>query len=697
MSDQTQAQTGSKASGKTRAETRGFETEAKQLLHLMIHSLYSNKEIFLRELISNASDAADRLRFEALSRPELLKEDAALKVQIDHDSENNTITVSDNGIGMNREEVISNLGTIAKSGTAQFLESLTGDQQKDSQLIGQFGVGFYSSFIVADEVEVLTRKAGAEAGQACLWKSRGESEYTIEAAEKAERGTSVTLHLKADETEFAQAYRLRSIVKRYADHLSVPVMMAKPDTGMPDTELEAEVSDEQEQSGEDTKPEGAKGKKSKSGKSKASKSKASKSKGGKKQKVEAAEKVVEYEAVNDAKALWTRSRSEVKKKEYIDFYKLISHDFEDPLDWSHNRVEGKLEYTSLLYVPGRAPFDLWNRDSARGLKLYVQRVFIMDDAEQFLPLYLRFMKGVVDSSDISLNVSREILQKDPAVDSMRSALTKRVLDMLGRLRKRKKETYDKFWEQFGQVLKEGPAEDYGNREKIAKLLQFNSTQSEADSQDQGLDEYLERMQEGQDKIYYLVAESLKAARISPHLEIFRKKGIEVILMTDRVDEWLMGHLTEFEGKQFQDISRGELDLGKLDDEEEKKKQEESGQALEGLTDRIKALLGERVNEVRLTHRLTDSAACLATDEHAMGAQMRKIMEASGQSVPSSNPHFEINPEHPLIERLDKEPDEDRFGDLVEILFGQASLADGGQLDDPGEFSSRLNKVLLQLQ
>ncbi len=669
MSNETQAETGTD----NKTETRGFETEAKQLLHLMIHSLYSNKEIFLRELISNASDAADKLRFEALSQPELLGDDAELKVQIDFDSENNSITVSDNGIGMSREEVISNLGTIAKSGTAQFLESLTGDQQKDSQLIGQFGVGFYSAFIVADEVEVLTRKAGEGTGQGSLWKSKGESDYTIEAAEKASRGTSVTLHLKSGEEEFAQDFRLRSIVKRYADHLSIPVMMVKPNYDKPET-------DERDKSESDDKEKDAKAD------DQAPTDKADK-----------VEKEIEYEAVNDAKALWTRSRSDVKKKEYIEFYKHISHDFEDPLDWSHNKVEGKLEYTSLLYVPGRAPFDLWNRDAARGLKLYVQRVFIMDDAEQFLPLYLRFMKGVVDSNDISLNVSREILQKDPAVDSMRSALTKRALDMLGKLRKNKKDNYQKFWDQFGQVLKEGPAEDFGNREKIAKLLQFTTTQSEGDVQDQGLEEYLKRQQEGQDKIYFLAAESLKAARTSPHLEIFRKKGIEVILMTDRVDEWLMGHLTEFDGKQFQDISRGELDLGKLDDEEEKKKQEESEKALEGLTDRIKTILGERVNEVRLTHRLTDSAICLAMDEHAMGSQMRKIMEASGQAVPDIMPHFEINPAHPLIERLDKEQDEDRFADLVEILFGQASLSDGGQLDDPGEFSSRLNKVLLQLQ
>jgi molecular chaperone HtpG len=637
---------------KTQAETRGFETEAKQLLHLMIHSLYSNKEIFLRELISNASDAADKLRFEALSNAELLADDAELQVRVDFDSDNKTISISDNGIGMTREEVISHLGTIAKSGTAQFLESLTGDQKKDSQLIGQFGVGFYSAFIVADEVEVLTRKAGTGPAEATLWRSRGESEYSVEAAEKADRGTTVTLHLKQDEADFADAFRLRGIVKRYADHLSIPVLMEKQDFAS------AEDSEEGEESTETKQP--------------------------------------EYEAVNAAKALWTRSRSDVSDEEYKEFYKHISHDFDDPMDWSHNKVEGKLEYTSLLYIPGRAPFDLWNRDAARGLKLYVQRVFIMDDAEQFLPLYLRFMKGVVDSNDISLNVSREILQKDPAVDSMRSALTKRALDMLAKLRKKDKEKYQEFWDQFGQVLKEGPAEDYANREKIAQLLQFATTKSETDTQDQGLDDYIARMQPEQEKIYYLVAESLKAARTSPHLEIFKKKGIEVILMVDRIDEWLMGHLNEYEGKQFQDISRGELDLGKLEDQDEKKQQEESEKALEGLAERIKKTLDGRVNEVRITHRLTDSPACLAIDEHAMGAQMRKIMQASGQAVPEVKPHFEINPLHPLIERMDKEQNEEMFADLVEILFGQASLADSGQLDDPGGFSARLNKVLLQV-
>jgi len=634
------------------AETRGFETEAKQLLHLMIHSLYSNKEIFLRELISNASDAADKLRFAALSEPDLLTSGGEPQVQIDFDAKKNTLTISDSGIGMTRDEVISNLGTIAKSGTAQFLESLTGDQKKDSQLIGQFGVGFYSAFIVADEVEVLTRKAGTPEDEATLWISKGEADYSIDAATKATAGTQITLHLKDEEKEYAESYRLRSIVKKYADHISIPVLMEKEN-------FAAEEADDAEGAAE--KP---------------------------------TEK--EYEAVNQAKALWTRSRKDVKKEEYKEFYKSVSHDFEDPLDWSHNKVEGKLEYTSLLYVPARAPYDLWNRDSASGLKLYVQRVFIMDDAEQFLPLYLRFMKGVVDSNDISLNVSREILQKDPVVDSMRSALTKRALDMLEKMRKKDKDKYNKFWNEFGQALKEGPAEDASNKEKIAKLLQFTTTHSDADAQDQSLEDYVSRMKEGQEKIYFLVAESAKAGRNSPHLEIFRKKGIEVILMHDRIDEWLMSHLQEFDGRQFQDITRGELDLGKLEDDEDKEVQEKTEKEFGKLVERIKEDLGDKVKEVRLTHRLTDSPACLAVDDFDMGMQMRKIMEASGQAVPETKPIFEVNPTHPLVVKLDQEKDEDRFSDIVSILFGQAGLADGVQLEDPADFSTRLNKLLLEL-
>jgi len=632
----------------TKKETRGFETEAKQLLHLMIHSLYSNKEVFLRELISNASDAADKLRFEALSKPEIYENDSELKVQIDFDKEAGTVTISDNGIGMNRDEVISNLGTIARSGTAQFLNSLSGDQQKDAQLIGQFGVGFYSAFIVASEVEVLTRKAGSSPSEGTRWVSAGEADYTIEAIEKSTRGTIVILHLRADEKEFAESYRLKHIVKKYADHIAIPVLMAKQSTGAADNAEQDAL----------------------------------------------AEPV--YEAVNAAQALWTRPRTDIKDEEYKEFYKHVSHDFQDPLSWSHNKVEGKLEYTGLLYIPSKAPFDLWNRDGARGLKLYVQRVFIMDEAEQFMPLYLRFIKGIVDSNDISLNVSREILQKDPVVDSMRSALTKRALDMIAKLKKNDKEKYAGFWKEFGQVLKEGPAEDFANRENVAKLLLFASTESSGSEQDQNLEDYVSRMKPEQEKIYYLVADSYKAAKNSPHLEIFRKKGIEVVLMSDRIDEWLMSHLHEFDGKQLQDVSRGSLDLGKLEDQEEKKEHEEVEKKFESLVERIKTSLGDQVQQVRVTHRLTGSPACLVINEDEMGAQMRRIMEASGQAVPETKPNFEINPSHPLMMKLDTEQDEDRFADLVSVLFDQASLAEGRMLDDPASFTQRLNKLLLEL-
>ncbi len=630
----------------TMKETRGFETEAKQLLHLMIHSLYSNKEVFLRELISNASDAADKLRFEALSNPDLLEADAELKVKIDFDSDAGTITISDNGIGMNREEVISNLGTIAKSGTAQFLSKLSGDQKKDSQLIGQFGVGFYSAFIVASQVEVLTRRAGTPITEAVRWVSSGEADYSIEQIEKKDRGTSIILTLRPEEKEFAQYYRLSNIVKKYADHISIPVLMPK------------QSFDKDEKEDKEASP--------------------------------------EYEAVNAAKALWTRPRNELKDEEYIEFYKHVSHDFEAPLSWSHNKVEGKLEYTGLLYIPSRAPFDLWNRDGARGLKLYVQRVFIMDQAEQFLPLYLRFIKGVVDSGDISLNVSREILQKDPVVDSMRSAMTKKALDMLAKLKKDEPEKYAKFWKEFGQVLKEGPGEDYANKEKIASLLLFASTHNANSDQNQSLSEYVERMKPEQDKIFYVVADSANAARNSPHLEIFKKKGIEVLLLSDRIDEWLMSHLMEFDGKSFQDVARGSLDLGKMEDEAEKEAQEKTEKQFEALTARIKTQLENSVKEVRITHRLTDSPACLVIDDQDMGAQMRRIMEAAGQALPESKPIFELNPEHPLIVKLDQEQDEERFADLVSVLFDQASLAEGRQLDDPGQFTRRLNKLLLEM-
>ncbi len=630
-------------------ETLGFQTEAKQLLHLMIHSLYSNKEIFLRELISNASDAIDKLRFAALSDEKLLEGQGDYQVQVDVDKDAGTITIADNGIGMNRDEVIEHLGTIAKSGTAAFMQSLTGDQQKDSQLIGQFGVGFYSAFIVADRVEVHTRKAGEDAGQGVVWESHGEAEFSVEQREKATRGTSVKLFLKEGCEEFADDFRVRSVIKKYSDHISVPVMMLKPSTPAA-----------AEEDGE-----------------------------------EAAEQVPEYEAVNEATALWTRSRTDISDEEYQEFYKHISHDFDEPLSWSHNKVEGKLDYTSLLYIPRRAPFDMWNRDMAKGLKLYVQRTFIMDDAEQFLPLYLRFVKGVIDSNDLPLNVSREILQQDASVESMRSAVTKRVLDMLAKLAKKGGDEYATFWKEFGQVLKEGPAEDFANKEKIAKLLRFSSTETDKEAQDQSLEDYVSRMQEGQEKIFYVVAENFNTARNSPHLEVFRKKGIEVLLLWDRVDDWLMNHLQEFDGKSFQDVARGALDLA-ADSEEEKAEQEKLQKESEALVERLGKVLEEKVAEVRATTRLTESPACLVVGDFDMGAQMRRIMEAAGQPVPDSKPILEINPAHPLLEMLDQEQDEDRFADLATIVFDQANLAEGGQLDDPAAYVSRLNKLLLTL-
>ncbi len=628
-------------------ETLGFQTEAKQLLHLMIHSLYSNKEIFLRELISNSSDAIDKLRFAALANEGLLEGQGDYQITVEVDKEANTITLSDNGIGMNREEVIENLGTIAKSGTAKFLENLTGDEQKDSQLIGQFGVGFYSSFIVAERVEVHTRKAGESADEGVLWESHGEAEFSIESREKAARGTTITLYLKADSSEFADDWRVRSVIKKYSDHISVPVMMAKYQAPLGEDEEASETPE------------------------------------------------TEYEAVNAATALWTRPRADVSDDEYKEFYKHVSHDFEDPLTWSHNKVEGKLEYTSLLYMPKKAPFDMWNREQSRGLKLYVQRTFIMDEAEQFLPQYLRFVKGVVDSNDLSLNVSREILQQDPAVDSMRSALTKRALDMLGKLAKAEGDDYAVFWKEFGQVLKEGPAEDFANKEKIAKLLRFSTTHTDSEEQSQSLEDYVARMQESQDKIYYVVAENFNTAKNSPHLEVFRKKGIEVLLLSDRVDDWLMNHLQDFDGKQFQDVARGALDLA-TDTDEEKAEQEKVAKDSEGLVERFTAVLKDKVEVIRTTNRLTDSAACLVVGEADMGAQMRRIMEAAGQAVPESLPTLEINPTHPLVKMLDQESDEDRFADLASLIFDQASLAEGGQLEDPAAFVTRLNKLLLQL-
>lgn len=632
----------------TTKETLGFQTEVKQLLHLMIHSLYSNREIFLRELISNASDAADKLRYEALHNPALLKSDPNLEIRVDFNKDEKIVTIADNGIGMNREDVITHLGTIAKSGTADFLKTLTGDQKKDSHLIGQFGVGFYSAFIVADKVTVDTRKA--DSTMAVRWVSDGSGEFTVENIDKPERGTTITLHLKPEAEEFADGWRLRNIIRKYSDHISMPILMRKEEMAGDDDE-------------DDKKTE---------------------------------TKTPEWETVNTAKALWTRSRSEISDEEYKEFYKHISHDYVEPLKWSHNRVEGKLEYNSLLYIPAKAPFDLYNRDMQKGLKLYVQRVFIMDQADEFLPMYLRFIKGVVDSNNLSLNVSREILQKDPAVDSMKTALTKRVLDMLEKMAKKEPELYVTFWKEFGQVLKEGPAEDYANRERIAKLMRFSTTQSKNGAQDQSLEDYIGRMKEDQDKIYYITAETPRAAANSPHLEVFRKKGLEVLLLSDRVDEWLMSHLFEFEGKSFADIGRGDLDLGKLDSEEEKKAQEEAAKENEDLVKRITDILGGDVEEVRVSHRLTDSPACLVVGQNDMGQQMRRIMEAAGQAMPGSKPIFEINPGHPLIVRLDNESDEDRFADLTRVMFDQANLAAGGQLDDPAAYVQRLNKLLLEV-
>lgn len=620
-------------------ETLGFQTEVKQLLQLMIHSLYSNREIFLRELISNASDACDKLRYRALDDDALYEGDSTLRVEVEFDKDAHTITIRDNGIGMSRDDVISNLGTIARSGTMEFIKQLSGDQKKDSRLIGQFGVGFYSAFIVADDVSVRTRLAGAPTSEGTLWQSRGEGEFTIEAVEQSRHGTEITLHLKSDAYEFADEYRLKQLIRKYSDHIDLPVQMSKVE----------------EQDGES---------------------------------------VVSWETVNEAQALWTRPKSEVSDEDYQAFYKHITHDFDNPLSWSHNKVEGTLEYTSLLYIPARAPFDLYQREGVRGLKLYVQRVFIMDDAEQFLPLYLRFIKGVVDSNDLSLNVSREILQQDPQVEKMKSALTKRALDMLKKLAKQDDAEYQRFWDAFGSVLKEGPAEDLTNRDRIAELLRFATTHTDQAVQNQSLKAYVERMKEGQDKIYYLIADSFNAARNSPHLEIFRKKGIEVLLLTDRVDEWLMTHLTEFDGKALVDVAKGDLDLGAVEDEAEKQAQEETVKAKQGLVDRLKTALGERVSDVRITHRLTDSPACVVLAADDMGFQMRRMLEAAGQPLPESKPILELNPEHALVARLEQAQD-DTFAALGEILLDQAILAEGGHLDDPAAYVRRLNEWLVR--
>ncbi len=634
-------------------ETMGFQTEVKQLLHLMIHSLYSNKEIFLRELISNASDAADKLRFLSLSDSDIMEGDGDLKIRLEFDEDKKTVSLSDNGIGMNRDDVIEHLGTIAKSGTSEFLKNLTGDDKKDSQLIGQFGVGFYSAFVVASKVEVFSRKAGDPANAGVHWTSEGEGEFTVEAVEKPQRGTTIVLHLREGEEEFADAWRLRNIVGKYSDHISLPIEMVKQDLGAPaEDDAEKEVNEE-------------------------------------------VDKPVEFEVVNKATALWTRTRSEISDEEYKEFYKHISHDFEEPLTWSHNRVEGKQEYTSLLYLPKRAPFDLYQREAARGLKLYVQRVFIMDDADQFMPLYLRFVKGVLDSADLPLNVSREILQTNRNVENIKAALTKRVLDMLSKQANNEPEQYQEFWKQFGQVLKEGPAEDASNKEKITGLFRFASTQSGGSEQSVSLDQYIERMQEGQDKIYYIAAENYNAAANSPHLEIFRKKGIEVLLMYDRIDEWMMGSLFDYKEKHFINIAKGDLDLGELDSEEDKKQQEEVEKSSEDLVKRLKDALENQVEEVKVSHRLTDSPACLVVGAYDMGAQMRQIMEAAGQSMPASKPTMEINPSHPLMQRLDSEVQEDRFVDLANVVFDQAALSEGRSLEDPAAYVKRINALLME--
>ncbi|WP_193569061.1 molecular chaperone HtpG [Serratia fonticola] len=615
-------------------ETRGFQSEVKQLLHLMIHSLYSNKEIFLRELISNASDAADKLRFRALSKPELYEGDGELRVRLSFDKEKRTLTIADNGIGMSREEVIENLGTIAKSGTKAFLESIGSDQAKDSQLIGQFGVGFYSAFIVADKVTVRTRAAGAAEDQGVYWESAGEGDYTIADINKADRGSEITLHLREGEDEYLDGWRLRSVIGKYSDHIALPV----------------EIETKNEEDG-----------------------------------------TVTWEKINKAQALWTRSKADVTEEEYKEFYKHIAHDFTDPLSWSHNRVEGKQEYNSLLYIPAQAPWDMWNRDHKHGLKLYVQRVFIMDDAEQFMPNYLRFVRGLIDSNDLPLNVSREILQDSRVTQNLRGALTKRVLQMLDKLAKDDAEAYQKFWQQFGMVLKEGPAEDGGNKEAIAKLLRFASTHNDSSAQTVSLEEYVSRMTEGQDKIYYITADSYAAAKSSPHLELFRKKGIEVLLLSDRIDEWMMSYLTEFDGKVFQSVSKADEALDKLADETEEQKEAEK--QLEPFIERVKTLLGERVKDVRLTHRLTDTPAIVTTDADEMSTQMAKLFAAAGQAAPEVKYIFELNPEHALVKRASDVGDNEQFAEWVDLLLDQALLAERGTLEDPNQFIRRMNKLL----
>lgn len=625
-------------------ETRGFEAEAKQLLKLMIHSLYSNREVFLRELVSNASDAVDKLRFEALSHPEWLGEDSDLRIRLAFDKDARTLTIEDNGIGMNRQELIENLGTIARSGTARFLEQLTGDQQKDSQLIGQFGVGFYASFIVADRVAVETRRAGET--EAWCWRSSGEADYELSPGTRTQRGTTITLHLKADASEFLEPYRVRSVIKKYADHIAIPVQL-----------LEMEGDKPKEEEGD-----------------------------------------IQWETVNEAKALWTRPRKDIEEGEYNAFYQHLAHDFEDPLCYSHNRVEGKHEYTSLLYVPKRAPFDLYHRESPRGLKLYVRRVFIMDEAEQFLPLYLRFVRGVIDSADLPLNVSREILQQDERVEAIRGALTKRVLDMLEKLAKNDEAAYQTFWNELGPVLKEGPAEDFANRERVASLLRFASTKDDSSAETHSLDAYLERYPEGQTAIYYVTGDSFAAAKGSPHIEALRQRGVEVLLLSHRLDEWLMSHLSEYKGTPLKDVARGAIDLKELPAGEgaDEDAPETTTALAEDVLEGLQKALGERVKTVRVSDRLTDSPACLVVEEDEMGSQMRRLLKSAGQAVPEAAPILEVNGNHVLLRRFEQEQDEERRQDLAEVLLAQAKLAEGDPLDDPAAYLRCMNRLLAEL-
>ncbi|MCF7965664.1 MAG: molecular chaperone HtpG [Methylobacter tundripaludum] len=630
-------------------ETLGFETEVKHLLHLMIHSLYSNKEIFLRELISNASDAADKLRFEALSNDGLYEGDSELKIRLEYDKDKRTITIIDNGIGMTRAEVQEHIGTIAKSGTKQFFQALTGDQAKDSELIGQFGVGFYSAFIVADKVTLTTRKAGADKSEGVRWESAGEGDYTLESVEKIQRGTEIVLHLKEDESEFLDGYRIRSIVRKFSDHISLPIVM--------DKEVPPSIGEE----GIDEKP----------------------------------TEIVE-ETVNSASALWTKARQDITDEAYNEFYKHVGHDFQDPLTHVHSKVEGTNEYTLLLYVPSRAPFDLWDRDAKHGVKLYIRKVFITDDAEQLMPRYLRFIRGIIDANSLPLNVSREILQQSKQISAIKSGAIKKVLGMLEDLAKTEPEKYEKFWSQFGPVIKEGPIEDHANKERVAKLLRFASTYADTDKQDVTLEAYVGRMKEGQDKIYYVTADTFSAAKNSPHLEIFRKKGIEVLLLSDRIDEWLVSNLDEFDGKHLQSVAKGDLDLGVLDAEEDKEAQEEVNKDFETVLKQIKDVLADKVSEVRLSHRLTESPACLVADVYGMSLNMERIMKEAGQGLGMGmgrKPIFELNPTHPLVVKMKEEQDDARFADLTHILFDQAILSEGGQLDDPAAFVHKLNGLL----